>query len=160
MISCELFVNQTLCEVSNCLLSVGFAPGGAAAYKGELRSRVLGINTVPAGSRRELRCVYRGLVPSAYSFAMVVGNWEEPTGFHGRGEFFRIGIHCGLRRSDASKRQSNRPEGGSRTLPGRSVVTVCCIYHHLPLIYQFSVLVFRVLQCTHKGVCFLRTTGV
>ena len=36
-----------------------------------------------------------GAVPSAYSFAMVVGSREEPKGCGGRGEVFRIGIHCG-----------------------------------------------------------------
>ena len=61
-----------------------------------------------------------GCIPCASSFAMVVGAWEEPTDAGGRVE------------------PAAKPPAASVLATGGGVVTVRCVYRHLPLIYQFS----------------------
>ena len=51
---------------------------------------------------------------------MVVATWEEPSGPGGRGDL-----------------EASTP-AASMLATGVGVVTVCCVYRHLPLIYQFS----------------------
>ena len=61
-----------------------------------------------------------GCIPCASSFAMVVGAWEEPTDAGGRVE------------------PAANPPAASVLATGGGVVSVRCVYRHLPLIYQFS----------------------
>ena len=61
-----------------------------------------------------------GCIPCASSFAMGVGTWEEPTDPGGRVE------------------RAARTPAASVLATGGGVVTVRCVYRHLPLIYQFS----------------------